>query len=130
MSLPLVPPRQVRIGDAASFVGTTPRAIRHYHAIGLLPEPERGGDGRRRYGYEEIVRLLWIRAMAGAGIALDDIRDAFTDAAPAPTTPTSPVSWTGWRGTSSPGRQSCSGSGRPCSACAPGAAGRVCSTTS
>lgn len=76
------PPRQVPIGDAAAFVGITPRAIRHYHQVGLLPERERGGDGRRRYGYEDIIRLLWIRRMADAGIALDDIRDAFDDAAP------------------------------------------------
>src|SRR5688500_8117092 len=74
-----VPPRQVKIGDAAAFVGTTPRAIRHYHEIGLLPEPERGGDDRRRYGYEDMIRLLWIRRMADAGIALDDIRHAFAD---------------------------------------------------
>lgn len=73
-----MPPRQVKIGDAAAFAGTTPRAIRHYHEIGLLPEPERGGDDRRRYGYEDMIRLLWIRKMADAGIALDDIRDAFT----------------------------------------------------
>ncbi|WP_130797387.1 MerR family transcriptional regulator [Streptomyces otsuchiensis] len=73
-----MPPRQVKIGDAAAFVGSTPRAIRHYHQIGLLPEPERGGDGRRRYEYEDMIRLLWIRKMADAGIALDDIRDAFT----------------------------------------------------
>ncbi|MET9557312.1 MerR family transcriptional regulator [Streptomyces sp. NPDC006645] len=72
-----MPPRQVKIGDAAAFVGSTPRAIRHYHEIGLLPEPERGGDDRRRYGYEDMIRLLWIRRMADAGIALDDIRDAF-----------------------------------------------------
>ncbi|MYV72940.1 MerR family DNA-binding transcriptional regulator [Streptomyces sp. SID1046] len=78
-----VPPRQVRIGDAAAFVGTTPRAIRHYHEIGLLPEPERGSDGRRRYGYEDMIRLLWIRKTADAGIALDDIRDAFADTASA-----------------------------------------------
>ena len=78
-----IPPRQVMIGDAASFVGTTPRAIRHYHAIGVFPEPERGSDGRRRYGYDEIIRLLWIRKMADAGIALNDIRDAFADTAPA-----------------------------------------------
>jgi DNA-binding transcriptional MerR regulator len=71
-------PRQVKIGDAAAFAGSTPRAIRHYHEIGLLPEPERGSDGRRRYGYEDMIRLLWIRKMADAGIALDDIRDAFT----------------------------------------------------
>ena len=76
------PPRQVMIGDAAAFVGVTPRTIRHYHQVGLLPERERGGDGRRRYGYAEIIRLLWIRRMADAGIALDDIRDAFVGAAP------------------------------------------------
>ncbi len=76
------PPREVLIGDAAAFVGTTPRTIRHYHQVGLLPERERGGDGRRRYGYEEIIRLLWVRRMADAGIALEDIRDAFAGAAP------------------------------------------------
>ena len=76
------PPREVLIGDAAAFVGITPRAIRHYHQIGLLPERERGGDGRRRYGHAEIIRLLWIRRMADAGVALDDLRDAFVGAAP------------------------------------------------
>ena len=72
-------PRHVTIGDAAAFAGTTPRAVRHYHAIGLLPEPERGADDRRRYGYEDVVRLLWVRRMADAGVALADIRDAFAD---------------------------------------------------
>ncbi|MCO1575733.1 MerR family transcriptional regulator [Crossiella sp. SN42] len=72
-------PRQVKIGDAAAFAGTTPRAIRHYHQIGLLPEPERGADGRRRYGYEDMIRLLWIRKMAEAGIKLDDMRAAFDE---------------------------------------------------
>ncbi|WP_055554855.1 MerR family transcriptional regulator [Streptomyces sp. NBRC 110028] len=76
--MPLPPiPRRVKIGDAAAFAGTTPRAIRHYHAIGLLPEPERGGDDRRRYGYDDMIRLLWIRKMADAGISLDDIRAGF-----------------------------------------------------
>ena len=83
MSLPFAIPRQVKIGDAAAFVGTTPRAIRHYHEIGLLPEPERGTDDRRRYGYDDMIRLLWIRRMADAGIALDDMRAAFAEPAPA-----------------------------------------------
>ncbi|PPF59453.1 MerR family transcriptional regulator [Clavibacter michiganensis] len=73
------PPRRVRIGDAAAFVGVTPRTIRHYHQIGLIPEPERGTDDRRRYGYADMVRLMWIRRMADAGIALEDIRVAFAD---------------------------------------------------
>ncbi|MBQ0967998.1 MerR family transcriptional regulator [Streptomyces sp. RK23] len=76
MHLPVMP-RRVKIGDAAAFAGTTPRAIRHYHAIGLLPEPERGADDRRRYGYDDMIRLLWIRKMAAVGIALEDIRATF-----------------------------------------------------
>ncbi|QGV77332.1 MerR family transcriptional regulator [Streptomyces ficellus] len=76
MPLPAIP-RRVKIGDAAALAGTTPRAIRHYHAIGLLAEPERGSDDRRRYGYDDMIRLLWIRRMADAGISLDDIRAAF-----------------------------------------------------
>src|SRR5687768_17086050 len=79
MPLPAVP-RRVKIGDAAAFAGTTPRAIRHYHAIGLLAEPERGSDDRRRYGYDDMIRLLWIRRMADAGISLDDIRAGFEGA--------------------------------------------------
>lgn len=77
--LSVTSPRQVKIGDAAAFAGTTPRAIRHYHQIGLLREPERGGDGRRRYGYDDMIRLLWIRKMAEAGIRLDDMRAAFDE---------------------------------------------------
>ncbi|MFE0724561.1 MerR family transcriptional regulator [Streptomyces rochei] len=79
MPLPAFP-RRGKIGDAAAFAGTTPRAIRHYHAIGLLPEPERGSDDRRRYGYDDMIRLLWIRRMADAGISLDDIRAGFEGA--------------------------------------------------
>lgn len=79
MHLSFTPPRQVKIGDAAAFAGTTPRAIRHYHQIGLLQEPERGADGRRRYGYDDMIRLLWIRRMAEAGVGLDDVRAAFDD---------------------------------------------------
>ncbi|PWD50706.1 MerR family transcriptional regulator [Serinibacter arcticus] len=78
-----IPPRQVQIGDAATFVGTTPRAIRHYHEIGLLPEPERGSDDRRRYRYDDMIQLLWIRKMADAGVALDDIREALAHPAAA-----------------------------------------------
>jgi DNA-binding transcriptional MerR regulator len=78
----LIPPRSVKIGDAAAFAGTTPRAIRHYHRIGLLPEPARGADDRRRYGHDDMMRLLWILRTVDAGIALGDIRDAHHDAGP------------------------------------------------
>ncbi|WP_388841236.1 MerR family DNA-binding transcriptional regulator [Streptomyces sp. NPDC005533] len=39
----------MRIGEIAAVVGVTPRAIRHYHHVGLLPEPARapGGTSQR-----------------------------------------------------------------------------------
>ena len=46
MHLSLVPPRQVVIGDAASFVGITSETIRSYHETGLLPASERGSTAR------------------------------------------------------------------------------------
>jgi DNA-binding transcriptional MerR regulator len=82
MSLIIVPPRQVNLREAVSFVGITPETIREYHAIGLLPEPARGSEVGQ-YTNADIVRLLWITRMADAGIAMDDIRGAFLDTAPA-----------------------------------------------
>lgn len=81
-SIPL-PPRQVEISDAAQLTGTTPNEIHRYGEMGLLPEPELGSDGHRRYGYEDMIRLLWIHKMVGAGIDVDAICDIFADAAPA-----------------------------------------------
>lgn len=37
MSLSFFVPRQAKIGDVAALVGTTPRAIRHYHATRPIP---------------------------------------------------------------------------------------------
>ena len=36
------------IGELASYAGVTVRAVRRYHAKGLLPEPERDHSGYRR----------------------------------------------------------------------------------
>jgi SnoaL-like polyketide cyclase/MerR family regulatory protein len=35
----------MRIGELAGLVGISTRAIRHYHHVGLLPEPARTGPG-------------------------------------------------------------------------------------
>ena len=74
----MISPRTVTVEDAASFLGIASTEILRYHEIGLLPEPPLGGEGRR-YRYDDMIRLLWIRAMADAGIADDAIRVAFAD---------------------------------------------------
>ncbi|MFF1561295.1 MerR family DNA-binding transcriptional regulator [Streptomyces sp. NPDC058279] len=60
--------QRVGIGEAAALTGTTPNAIRHFHRIGLLPEPERGPGERRRYGYGDLVGVLWARATTELGM--------------------------------------------------------------
>ena len=61
MSPPAPPPEAeipLRIGDVARLVGTTPRTIRYYEEIGLLPEaPARPSGRHRTYTHEEVERL-------------------------------------------------------------------------
>ena len=64
---------QLRIGQLAALAATTSRAIRHYHAIGLLPEPERDQSGYRRYGAEHLVRLIRIRRLRSLEMPLEQI---------------------------------------------------------
>jgi DNA-binding transcriptional MerR regulator len=61
------------IGQLAAYAGVTVRAVRHYHQIGLLPEPERDASGYRRYGATAVVSLIKIRTLADAGVPLSQI---------------------------------------------------------
>ncbi|WP_405639080.1 MerR family transcriptional regulator [Streptomyces sp. NBC_00019] len=63
------------IGELASYAGVTVRAVRHYHAKGLLPEPERDHSGYRRYGAGAVVELVKIRTLAEAGVPLARVRE-------------------------------------------------------
>ncbi|MBR8641925.1 MerR family transcriptional regulator [Streptomyces tuirus] len=63
------------IGELASCAGVTVRAVRHYHARGLLPEPDRDHSGYRRYGADAVVELIRIRTLAEAGVPLARVRE-------------------------------------------------------
>ncbi len=63
------------IGRLASYAGVTIRAVRHYHQIGLLPEPERDASGYRTYDAAAVVRLIRIRTLAEAGVPLARVRE-------------------------------------------------------
>jgi DNA-binding transcriptional MerR regulator len=58
------------ISRLAAYAGVTVRAVRHYHRIGLLPEPERDRSGYRVYDAASVVRLIRIRTLADAGVPL------------------------------------------------------------
>jgi DNA-binding transcriptional MerR regulator len=63
------------ISQLASYAGVTIRAVRHYHAKGLLPEPERDHSGYRRYDAAAVVELIRIRTLAEAGVPLSRVRE-------------------------------------------------------
>ncbi len=63
------------IGQLASYAGVTIRAVRHYHQIGLLQEPERDASGYRTYDAVAVVRLIRIRTLAEAGVPLARVRE-------------------------------------------------------
>ncbi|MGW1103732.1 MerR family transcriptional regulator [Streptomyces sp. NPDC002540] len=69
----------MRIGEIAALVGVTSRAIRHYHHIGLLPEPARRPNGYRAYGVRDAVVLARIRRLTELGLGLDEVRDVLAD---------------------------------------------------
>lgn len=69
------------IGQLAATAGVTVRTVRHYHQIGLLPEPERDASGYRRYSAQAAVDLIRIRTLADAGVPLARI-DALLHAQP------------------------------------------------
>ncbi|MEV7306662.1 MerR family transcriptional regulator [Streptomyces microflavus] len=69
----------MRIGEIAALVGVTSRAVRHYHHIGLLPEPVRRANGYRAYTVRDAVLLARIRRLTEIGLSLDEVRDVLAD---------------------------------------------------
>lgn len=69
----------MRIGEIAALVGVTPRAVRHYHHLGLLPEPGRRANGYRDYRVRDAVVLARIRRLTELGLGLDEVRDVLAD---------------------------------------------------
>lgn len=63
------------ISELASYAGVTVRAVRHYHAKGLLPEPERDHSGYRRYDGRAVSDLIRIRTLAEAGVPLARVQE-------------------------------------------------------
>ncbi|WP_245672035.1 MerR family transcriptional regulator [Nocardia anaemiae] len=69
------------IGRLAATAGVSVRTVRHYHHVGLLPEPERDASGYRCYSAQAAVDLIRIRTLADAGVPLARI-DALLHAQP------------------------------------------------
>jgi DNA-binding transcriptional MerR regulator len=69
-------PETFRIGELARRVGTTPRAVRYYEELGLLPGRDRPEGGHRVYDQhdeERLRQLLHIRTLLG--LTLVELRE-------------------------------------------------------
>ncbi|MGX4692502.1 MerR family transcriptional regulator [Streptomyces sp. JNUCC 63] len=69
----------MRTGELAAAVGVTTRTVRHYHHLGLLPEPERRANGYRDYTLRHAVVLARIRRLTELGLGLAEVRDVLAD---------------------------------------------------
>ncbi len=65
----------MNIGEAATASGVTAKMIRHYEAIGLIPEAGRTGSGYRTYGPKDLATLAFIRRSRDLGFSIAQIRD-------------------------------------------------------
>jgi len=70
-------PTGLRIGDLAKRAGTTPRTIRYYEELGLLPSAaERDAGQHRMYSEGDVERLeQLLRLKDLLGLTLDELRD-------------------------------------------------------
>lgn len=66
----------LRIGEVAKLVGTTPRTIRYYEEIGLLPEaPDRASGSHRLYSEDEVERLREVMRLKNLlGVSLEELK--------------------------------------------------------
>jgi MerR family transcriptional regulator, repressor of the yfmOP operon len=66
----------LRIGEVARLAGTTPRTIRYYEEIGLLPvSPERASGRHRLYSQDEVERLREVmRLKSLLGVSLEELK--------------------------------------------------------
>ena len=67
----------LRIGEIAARTGTTPRTIRCYEEIGLLPSPdERPSGAHRLYDETDVERLQEVLRLKDLlGVSLDELRE-------------------------------------------------------
>jgi len=68
---------RLKIGDVAKLAGTTPRTIRYYEEIGLLPAAGgREPGAHRTYAQADVERLIELmRLRTLLGVSLDGLKD-------------------------------------------------------
>jgi len=61
------------IREVCDKLGLSPRTLRYYEELGLLPGVRRRAGGRRVYGEDEFERLRFIQRLKALGLTLAEI---------------------------------------------------------
>ncbi|MBY0338204.1 MAG: MerR family transcriptional regulator [Acetobacteraceae bacterium] len=71
---PFQPPAaRFSIGEAARRAGVSPKMVRHYEGLGLLPPASRTGRGLRRFSEAQVHTLRFIARARSLGFGLRDV---------------------------------------------------------
>ncbi len=71
----LQPEALLAISEVAARTGLSPRTIRYYEELGLLPGVRRREGGRRVYGPDELERLRFIQRLKALGLSLAEVKE-------------------------------------------------------
>jgi Cu(I)-responsive transcriptional regulator len=65
----------MNIGQAAQASGVSAKMVRHYEALGLLPQIARTDSGYRQYDESAVHTLRFIRRARDLGFGMEEIRE-------------------------------------------------------
>jgi DNA-binding transcriptional MerR regulator len=65
----------MQINQLADLTGVSPKTIRYYESIGVLPEPHRSPNGYRDYDAADMERLKLVAGARRLEFSLDDITE-------------------------------------------------------
>jgi DNA-binding transcriptional MerR regulator len=72
------PQKALRIGQLAAMTGLSPKTIRYYEQVDLLPSAQRAQNGYRLYNQADVRRLRFIRNARRLGLSINDLREVQT----------------------------------------------------
>lgn len=62
------------VGELAAALGVTPKTLRHYEKLGVVPSPGRGANGYRRYPADAVRRARLAVKLRALGFTLPAVR--------------------------------------------------------
>ena len=65
----------MRINQLADLTGVSPKTIRYYESIGVLPQPHRSLNGYREYDEADMERLKLVAGARKLEFSLDDVTE-------------------------------------------------------